>query len=542
MTHLALASLTMLMVASGAWIACSNSSGAGPTGSVDGGGSGSGSGGGSDAAQTGDAQTADAGLAPALACADTIASVYGDPGADFATLKPGAIIRCAHDTDIPLAALQTKVNQNVSSDTAPAQNIGYMGKPLTSGVHIYRVLYRTERGDTANSPGYSSAEVLIPDTPRANDLPILVASHGSRGQAGTCTASQEFEAGTYVNGDYEALGLPLAGLGYVVILPDLAGYSNFGAAGNPPSAYAGAADVGKSTLDGARALKNLVTSGVSDKVVIIGHSQGGHTAFSAVAMASTYAPDLNLAAAAAYSPLWISQATWGAILFEPSSYPLATNPGSNAVAVWYHYTHATLLDGPDAGLEVFDPSKAAQISNFVNNDCWGQWSDLQEAGATAADLFSSSFSSSIAKPAAGVGAGCSASDTTCNTWMARYAADRPHISTSIPFLIEYGGQDETIPADRMACVIQRLGPPSAAYPTGDNVNLTFCLDPPYGHEGIVRAHSADVADWIAAQTLGAPQPPPCTYNQNGLIENEAGVIDPTDDGGTPVTCAVPPPN
>ena len=94
----------------------------------------------------------------------------------------------------------------------------------------------------------------------------------------------------------------------------------------------------------------------------------------------------------------------------------------------------------------------------------------------------------------------------------------------------------------MACVIQRLGAPTASYPTGDNVNLTFCLDPAYGHEGIVRAHASDVADWIAAQTLGEPQPAPCQYNQNNLLDNEAGVVDPADDAGTPVPCATPPPN
>jgi pimeloyl-ACP methyl ester carboxylesterase len=540
MTRLALASMTMLVAASGVcWVACSSSSGSGPGGSGDGGAADAGHVG--DAA-VGDANAGDGGLELALGCTDSVASVYGDPGAGFAALKPGAIIYCAHDTDIPLAALQTKVTQNVSADDAPAQNIGYTGKPLTSGVHIYRVLYRTERGDTAGSPGYSSAEVLIPDTPRAAELPIVVASHGSRGQAGVCTASQETDAGSDVNGDYEALGLPLAGLGYVVIMPDLAGYSNFGAPGNPPSAYAGAEDVGKSTLDGARALSQMLSSGLSDKVVILGHSQGGHTAFAAVAIAPTYAPELKLAAAAAYSPLWISQATWGALPFEASSYPIATNPGSNAVALWYHYTHSALLDGPDAGLETFASAKAAQITSFVNNDCWGQWGDLEAAGTTAADLFDPSFVSAVGKAAAGIGAGCSAGNTTCSTWLARYAADRPPIKAKIPFLIEYGGQDQTIPPERMACVIQRLGAPSASYPTGDNVNLTFCLDPPYGHEGIVRAHASDVADWIAAQTLGGAQPAPCAYNQNNLVDNEAGVLDPADDAGTPVVCATPPPN
>jgi pimeloyl-ACP methyl ester carboxylesterase len=535
MKRLLLASTTVLLTASsGLWVACSNSSGGNATGATDAGAK-------TEAGLVDAGVAGDGGVQLALACGDPIASVYGDPGASFAQLMPGQIIHCAYDKDISIPALTTILQNDVGNDP-PGKPTGYVGKPMTSSVSVYRVSYRTERGDPASSPGYSSAELLIPDTPRAPNLPILVASHGSRGQAGVCTASEETDAGWDVNGDYDALGLPLAGLGYVVILPDLAGYANFGAPGNPPSAYADTLDVGRSTLDGARALKNLVTSGLSDNVVMVGHSQGGQTAYSAIAIASSYAPELNLIAAAAYTPLWISQASWGGLLFEASTYPVATDPGTNGVSVWYHYTHGALLDGPDSGTEMFSSAAAAQISTFVNNDCFGEWTDLENAGAIATDFYDPAFVASIAKPAA-LGYPCASGDTTCATWIARYAADRPHLSTGkMPFLIWYGGQDQTIPPGRMACVIQRLGPPSADYPGGDNVNLTFCLDPPYAHQGIVRVHASDVADWIAAQALGEAQPPPCQYNQSDLIVNEAGVIDPTDDGGILIPCETPPPN
>jgi hypothetical protein len=158
-------------------------------------------------------------------------------------------------------------------------------------------------------------------------------------------------------------------------------------------------------------------------------------------------------------------------------------PGTNAVSVWYHYTHGALLDGPDSGTEMFSAAEAAQISTFVNNDCWAQWADLIAAGAVATDYYSPAFTSSVAKAAA-LGFPCASGDTTCSTWIARYAADRPHLSTGpMPFLIWYGGQDQTIPPGWMACVIQRLGPPTADYPGGDNVNLTFCLDPPMPTRG-----------------------------------------------------------
>ena len=42
--------------------------------------------------------------------------------------------------------------------------------------------------------------------------------------------------------------------------------------------------------------------------------------------------------------------------------------------------------------------------------------------------------------------------------MSRYDADRPHLTgITTPILVEYGNQDMTIPSDRMACVVDRLG-------------------------------------------------------------------------------------
>ena len=516
MVRLTLASVVAVCAASAAWVACSNSSTTSPSdaGPV------------SDTGQptidTGAPDSAPQGLTLALACSDSIDSVYGDPGTLPA--DKGDIIKCAHDRDLTVSDITTTLQADTSQDYPPATNLGYTGKPLTSGAHIYRVSYRTERGDTNNTPGYTSAELLIPDTPRAASLPIMVASHGSRGQGASCTASLETDAGWDVNGDYVALSLSLVGFGYAVLMPDLPGYANYGAPNNPASAYASAADVGKATLDGARAMTKLFSSGLAKQTVLVGHSQGGHTALSALAMAGSYGdPTLPVTAVAVYSPLWFSEATWGALLFEADSYPIADLPSANAVSVWYHYTHANLLDGPDAGSALFQASKVAAIQNFVNNDCWGSWNDLIEAGTSLADLFDPAFISSVGKPA-GLGSPCPKSDAVCATWAARYAADRPHLSTQVPILIEYGANDTTIDPTRMACVTDRLKSDSVAY--------TFCLDPSVGHQGIVRAHADYVADWIAAQTLGGTAPAACALTDKNLV----------DDAGAAIQCATPPPN
>jgi pimeloyl-ACP methyl ester carboxylesterase len=414
-------------------------------------------------------------------------------------------------------------------------NIGYVGKPFTSGAHVYRILYRTERGDPNNSPGYSSARVFIPDTPRAaGRLPLVVASHATSGQAGHCAPSEVSKtvSATWALNDIETYLYPIVGLGLPVIMPDLAGYSNFGAPGNPPSAYAQYLDVGKSTLDGARALAKMFPTAFSGKVALIGHSQGGHSALSALAIQPTYAPDVDIAAVATLSPLWLSQRSWGAILAVASSYPLATSPTANAVSIWYHYTHGELLDGPGHGLDPFLPAQQAIIKSFVSSDCdsqnWdgsygSEYPDLQAAAKTALDLYDPAFVKSVSIPAA-LGGACATGDAVCAKWTKRYVEDRPHLSTNVPVLIEYGSADDTIPPDRMACVTDRL--------KQDHVAYSFCLRPGIGHEGILREAGSDVVDWIASKTMGEPAPPACA-------ETEANL---TDDAGVPISCSTPPPN
>jgi hypothetical protein len=446
------------------------------------------------------------------------------------------------------AGVQSILDNDQSSDSPPATNQAYTGKPVTSGAILYRILYRTERGDTASSPGYSSAKVFIPDTPRrTGPLPILVGARGSRGQAASCAASKEDPSAVVVNPDYDALAYPMVGAGLPIIVPDLAGYANYGAAGNPVSGYAAVDDVGRSTLDGARALAKMFPHAFNGKVAIIGHSQGGHSALASLAIQPTYAPELNIAAAAVYSPLWIPQRTWGALLYagEAQQYPLATAPNPTTVSIWYHYSHGELLDGPGHGLDVFssanDGGIKAAIKHFIDNDCWGagsdggvggdaaaEYPDLQAVAQTADDLFDPGFINSIAKPAAGLGTGnCPTGDALCATWMARYFADRPHLSGTPPLLIEYGSADTTIPPTSMACVTDRLGA------NGDNIPYSFCLTPGVGHQGVVRAQASYVADWIASQTLGEPAPAACTPGAGGAL---------TDDAGAPLSCAVPPPN
>ena len=443
---------------------------------------------------------------PSIACADSIDSIYGDPGP--LTAENGSLLKCAKDADLTKDAMQTKLGA-----------AGYTGKPLTSNARVYRVSYVTKRGNAAKTPAVSSATVFIPDTPRGDKLPVVVAARGSRGQAAKCAVSKLDPSQEGINQDAYRLVYPLVGLGYAVILTDLAGYANFNAPGNPPSAYAQAEDVAYSTLDSGKALKKLFPS-LESKVVLVGHSQGGHSALAALALSDGYPTAGPIVGAAVYAPLWLSQSSWAAVLYRPvgKDFPLGAS-AAGPVSVWYHYTHAELLDGPGEGEKLFAADKRAAIKKFVEETCWeGKDEELKKLGSFADELFDPAFAPIVAYPSV---SGDCGGNAICDKWKARYSKDRPHLvgaAKSTPILLAYGGADDTIPPSRMRCALDRL--------SEDAANVTVCYEADKGHGTILSSKADYVSDWIASVALGAQAPAACPANASAIT----------------VACAVPPPN
>jgi pimeloyl-ACP methyl ester carboxylesterase len=442
-------------------------------------------------------------------CKDGSGTLYAAPGTLPA--DKGAILKCVTDTALTRADLQAKLD-----------TLAFAGNPATSGATVHRILYRTERGTGAAAA--ATAIVYLPDNPAAEKMPVVVASHGSRGQAGVCAPSKGAPEGAYVQPDFEAQVLPLVAAGFPVIAPDLAGYANFGAADNPPSAYASAADVARSTLDAVKALRALAGKRLTDQIAITGHSQGGHTALSSLALSGTYGVDGKIAAVATYAPLWLSQRSWGALFLLADMYKIADVPSVNAVSVWYHYTQGELYDGAGHGKDVFATDKQEGIKQFVFENCWAdKYPALEALGTTVSDLFSQDFQQAI-MVAAGMGTDCPADEpgkSLCEKWIKRYTEDRPHLAgdaLSVPILLVYGGKDTTIPPDRFQCAIDRLEKDKAA--------VTQCFAPEGSHGDILKSQGQYVIDWLKNKLLGMP----------------IGVACPADKIETGKKCASLPPN
>lgn len=220
----------------------------------------------------------------ALPCTDAADAVYVTPaGLPALTAdRRGDVVRCAVD---PAQSLAT-VNENLR-----AANVE--GVTAAWPVDVYRVAFRTMRNGIAE--GMSSARVYLPHG-ATGPRPLVVVGHPSEGIADSCAPSRRPDT-------LRDVALPWAARGYPVIAPDYAGLGTDGIQG-----YLDNRDTAQSLLDGARALRRLLTPGsLSSRIVLVGYSQGGGAVIAAQGLARTYGADGEVAAVVAYAPQWPSR-------------------------------------------------------------------------------------------------------------------------------------------------------------------------------------------------------------------------------------------
>lgn len=151
-----------------------------------------------------------------------------------------------------------------------------------------RVLYKsTNRRGKAIAV---SGTVLVPNAPwiGLGSRPVIGYAPGTQGMADRCAPSRQFSEGI----EYEGIGIEALLLrGYAVAMPDYEGLGTVGI-----HTYMDRVSQGRATLDAVRAAQRLSGTGLSSSspVGLMGYSQGGGAAASAVELASTYAPDLRV--------------------------------------------------------------------------------------------------------------------------------------------------------------------------------------------------------------------------------------------------------
>jgi acetyl esterase/lipase len=139
-----------------------------------------------------------------------------------------------------------------------------------------------------------SGDVAVPKgkAPKGG-WPVISWAHGTVGIADTCAPSK---IGTQLNYDSKLLNSWLKA-GYAVVRTD---YEGLGVPGVTHPYLIGVSE-GRSVLDMVRAARKL-DARIGKNVLIAGHSQGGHAALWANALAKKYTPDLKVRGTLALAP------------------------------------------------------------------------------------------------------------------------------------------------------------------------------------------------------------------------------------------------
>jgi alpha-beta hydrolase superfamily lysophospholipase len=154
-----------------------------------------------------------------------------------------------------------------------------------------RILYVSEQGD--GTVRVSGGMVFTPTSPAPpGGRPVLAWAHGTLGQGDACVPSRSANP----LGDLDWVGQAMS-YGWVVAATD---YSGLGTPG--PAAYLIGTDEAKDVLNSVRAAAQLEGTQTSNRLLVFGHSQGGHSALWTVDQAASYAPELELVAAGAAAP------------------------------------------------------------------------------------------------------------------------------------------------------------------------------------------------------------------------------------------------
>lgn len=178
--------------------------------------------------------------------------------------------------------------------------------------------------------------------------PIVVTAPGTVGLASMCAPSRR---GTPP---------PAFGVTGVQVMTDYIGMGPIG----ERQAYLSRESEGHSVLDAARAARALDGSGAGDRLLIFGHSQGGHGAQSAHELAANYAPDLELLGTVSGAPAAMFDRTYGGI--DDIVARIVTTMGVYGVAT----------DHPEIRPEDYLTPAALEVAGVLDEACLG---DIIEA-------------------------------------------------------------------------------------------------------------------------------------------------------------------
>lgn len=463
------------------------------------------------------------GPAPSLAmtCSDQRMDVYnlpsGLPAMDNS--HRGDVFHCAVTESLTASKVNAQINAyNMAPVTGITPGFAEAGN-VVSGFWSYRVAYRTLRVTPAGGgmpvEGDTAAILLVPEKPIPG-APLVVWAHGSVGIAPKCAPSLLDLSAPATDEDFPIDLYKLAGYGYTVIAPDYAGYSY----GQSPAGYFNAEDEAHSVLDATRAAANLLSS-PPDKVVLVGHSQGGHAALSAQSFVKSYGMKGTLVGIATLAPLETSMSIWAAATTDAAG---LTTMDTSAVlyAMEYAYAAGALRGDPMGGLAVFQTAKQQAAKDaMIGGECYDK-AKLTALGNKPSDFFDMNYVNNVGFSCAAtpIGSDCTKAPSTpagdAPLWLSRWKQDRPALDAmSAPILFWYGGMDTAVTPGRAQCARNKFAKDLSA--TGATTTVSYCFDANASHRDIPRGTASDyVNQWIAARAGAGGEPAACPTFPTGL--------------------------
>jgi len=156
------------------------------------------------------------------------------------------------------------------------------------------LLYRS-KGLSQTLTAVSGSLAIPKGKPPKGGWPVITYAHGTTGSADACAPTRGYDAGNLVSYAYPLLKRWLKA-GYAVVRTDYDGLGTPGVHG-----YLVGRSEGRSVLDAVRAAR-AYDHRLSKRFIVAGHSQGGHAALFAAAMAPQWVPDLRLRGTVAFAP------------------------------------------------------------------------------------------------------------------------------------------------------------------------------------------------------------------------------------------------
>jgi pimeloyl-ACP methyl ester carboxylesterase len=326
--------------------------------------------------------------------------------------------------------------------------------PLTAAGRAYLVLYRSR--SVAGKPIAVSGTVELPrGRAPARGWPVVSWAHGTTGIADVCAPTRiPTASSSYVYAQFNAW----LRRGYALVRTD---YEGLGTPGTHP--FLIGRSEGRGVLDIVRAARAL-DSRVGTRFAITGHSQGGHAALWAAALAPTWTPELAFRGVAAFAPA--SHVGNQARLIGNLN-----APGPITALAALIVAGAAAAD-PGIDIARLASDRARPLIPRVYRECIGSLTRLSELGALAP--------SQLVRPGADLSRLFRVLD-----------AQNPALRIRAPVLVLQGQADTTVFPVFTGQLVNELKA------RGDGV--TYRTYPGVQHGGIVRASAAAASAFLAAR-------------------------------------------